>query len=159
MINFTIRSKKEMEKISNLIDDDYGVISISTPGSNFPNINCKNIIFVQFDDVSYDSPNVFIIGHQPIENECIYLSEENSIKILEFFDKMIGMNVKDFYVHCDMGLSRSPGTAIALSKIIGQDTKFFYKNYKPNPYVINTICNAYYSNTGKFKNINELLSL
>ena len=47
-------------------------------------------------------------------------------------------------LHCDAGMSRSPGLAAALSKVlVGDDTEFF-KRYRPNMRVYRTLLERYY---------------
>ncbi len=151
---FNIESRASIQKID--FDDDQAVISISTPkdipDSNYPKISAKNVVFVECDDVAYNTPNVIIIGHQPVENVIKYFTTEDAMKILNFFDSNID---KEFYIHCDMGISRSPGVAVALAKIIGVPTNYYYKRFKPNELIVNTIFNCYCDNREKFVNINE----
>ncbi|MEM9070020.1 MAG: hypothetical protein AAGE52_16045 [Myxococcota bacterium] len=47
-------------------------------------------------------------------------------------------------LHCDAGMSRSPGVAAALSKVlVGNDAQFF-KRYHPNMRVYRTLLERYY---------------
>lgn len=155
MKNFKIYSRNDIQKII-FDDDENAVISISTPldepDSNYPKINCKNVVFVECDDVSYNTPSIFIIGHQPVENVVKYFSEDDATKILDFVNANID---KDFSIHCDQGISRSPGVAVGLCKIMGIDTKSYYSRYKPNDLIVNTITNVYYENMDRFPMIGK----
>lgn len=151
---FNIRSRADIQKIP--FEDDQAVISISTPkdipNTNYPKINAKNVVFIECDDVCYNSPNIIIIGHQSVESVIKYFSTDDAMTILEFFDSNID---KEFFIHCDMGISRSPGVAVGLTKIIGFPTDSYYKRFKPNELIVNTIFNCYCDNRDKFVNINN----
>jgi predicted protein tyrosine phosphatase len=45
-------------------------------------------------------------------------------------------------LHCDAGVSRSPGVAIALARLAGVDESALAKRYRPNAHVITTMARA-----------------
>lgn len=47
-------------------------------------------------------------------------------------------------LHCDAGLSRSPGVAAALSRVLVGDDSGFFKRYRPNMRVYRTLLERYY---------------
>lgn len=47
-------------------------------------------------------------------------------------------------LHCDAGMSRSPGVAAALSKVLVGDDSQFFKRYRPNMRVYRTLLERYY---------------
>jgi predicted protein tyrosine phosphatase len=48
-------------------------------------------------------------------------------------------------LHCDAGLSRSPGVAAALAKILEGDDAVFFKRYRPNMRVYRTMLERYHA--------------
>jgi predicted protein tyrosine phosphatase len=47
-------------------------------------------------------------------------------------------------VHCTMGMSRSPGIAAAISKVVTGDDASFFKKHTPNMHVFRTMLEVYY---------------
>jgi len=75
--------------------------------------------------------------------EAIF-KEETANLILSFYDLVVKEGAEVMMVHCEAGVSRSPGVAAALSKIhLGEDQEFF-DNYTPNMLVYRKILNEHY---------------
>lgn len=155
-MEFQIMSRAEAEKTNFKEIGEEAIISISTPlekpKSNFPKLKSDNVLYIECDDVSYHG-NIYIIGHSASETEVIYFSDQDAYNILKFLDE--NLDKENFYIHCDMGRSRSPGVAVGLLKVLGLDFKSFYKKYTPNDYIVNKITDCYSTNYDNFKNIKE----
>jgi len=75
-----------------------------------------------------------------------------AVQILKLIEKHKDV-LKLIVCQCEGGISRSSGTAGALSKILnGDDTVFFKAPYSPNRLVYRTILNVYH---GIYQNNNE----
>ena len=95
------------------------VISIYTPGDNPPvfpidaNI-FPRVLFLCFSDVNRSQ-------HTKIKGEHVALGKlfgkEEAGLILNFVNGCLTDGIVDFMVHCDAGISRSPGVALALREI------------------------------------------
>lgn len=71
--------------------------------------------------------------------KMIVFKEEMADKILKFVDEQIEKGVDTFLIHCDAGMSRSPGIAVALDEIYNENNKPFTPLY--NKFVYKTIIN------------------
>ena len=90
---------------------------------------------LKFFDVDFDMMNfrgMIYPSIQPLD----------AVKILEFTEKNKN-SIDLIVVHCNAGISRSSGTAAALSLIYNQDDSWVFKNprYMPNMLVRKTILN------------------
>lgn len=76
---------------------------------------------------------------------------DSKVNGFEIFESKHASEILDFYlnltdvsyllVHCELGVSRSPAVAAALSKIFFKNDDFFFKNYSPNIHVYRLILN------------------
>ena len=100
---FDVRSRRNAELFE--CDRPWAAISISTLG-DFPVLSEGNrrglLQFVFADTVEPGEPDSF--------TECL------AVEILDFAQRMWG-RVDVFLIHCEVGLSRSPAVAAALSRI------------------------------------------
>lgn len=87
--------------------EDNLVISITSPGSEHPNIKGNNVHKFHFHDI-----------REPIEFEDGKIMMPMSESVAEGIAK-VAINSKNnnaWMIHCEAGISRSPGVAIALSR-------------------------------------------
>jgi predicted protein tyrosine phosphatase len=105
----------------------WAAISISTEVDQWPvlsEINRVDLLQIHFMDI--DAPNK---GG---------LTTEHASQILQFVEK--NWDVIDcLLVHCEMGVSRSPGVGAAISKIKTGEDAVFFKRYTPNRFVYKSI--------------------
>lgn len=86
------------------------VISIVSPGREHPKIIGSNIHRFQFHDISQE----YFLENQ---NKIIRpMEEEIAEQIADI--AMKNVHCKEWIIHCEAGISRSPAVAIALSKYI-----------------------------------------
>jgi len=107
MIRIHVYSERE---VAGQNFDDYLVISIVSPGREHPKIQGTNVHKFQFHDVT----------------EEYFLENQN--RIVRPMEKEIAESIVDiamsnrdcdrWIIHCEAGISRSPGVAIGLAKYI-----------------------------------------
>lgn len=151
-MNIIIKNRKEAAKM--IFGDNEMVFSINTPGMTENPINAKNKHYMFFDDID-DNYNVPIIGHSQSSYKPVYFNNDMAIQALAYLDFALESKISTIYIHCDQGISRSPGMAVGFCKILGLDYEFFYKNYKPNDLVTNVLVSVFSSKYSKFKNISN----
>jgi predicted protein tyrosine phosphatase len=95
------------------VDDDTMVISIGSPGVGNPVIHGRHVYEFQFHDVKeeywLEKANMMI---RPMEYE---IAERIAEIAVEHRDK------PTWIIHCEAGISRSPGVALGLSRYIELD--------------------------------------
>jgi predicted protein tyrosine phosphatase len=108
------------------------VISITDPETKEAFIpfaeGCKGILRLSFWDVEK------AIGHYKL------MPKEDAEKIALFVKA--NSEVPLIIVHCEMGVSRSPAVAAALSQYYNGENEFFFKNYTPNSWVYAQVLEA-----------------
>lgn len=109
-------------------DEPWICISISSDPTQFPELHEENLAGVLrlcFLDVDLHRNSG--------------MTEEQGLQALEFVDSHIA-TAKFLLVHCEMGMSRSPGIAAALFKVFtGQNDQFWFERYTPNTRCYNTV--------------------
>ena len=127
------------EGIGNFVTDrPYLLISIKDPGSEVvelqDNPNKIAQLDLEFSDFDVDKcPGILNSKIKVFTKE----DAQSIITVLRLTEKYINLIV----VHCEAGLSRSPGIAAALSNILGYGDQFYFKHYLPNKYVYRTLLN------------------
>jgi len=116
----------------------HAIISISTPKDTwptFPWVTKKTVAqiamkFHDFDPKRWNSPS---IGG---------MNEKQAREMADFAKGMKGLGVEEILVHCDAGISRSAGTAAALSLFFNGNDGNFHKTHVPNIHVKSLILRA-----------------
>jgi len=123
-------------------DQKWSCISISSRKDEWPELQSENrvsVLRLAFADVS----NVDWARIYGFPEEAIF-GEETARSILNFYDSAVQQGAEVMMVHCEAGVSRSPGVAAALSKIhLGTDQEFFDR-YTPNMLVYSKILTEHY---------------
>lgn len=133
---------KAIEQASIDQGNDKIIISISTPGDEFPvfpkNNSILDVLYLSFYDVE-DKKEIPNITDEQIFNE--YMAEEIAVFLdywLNETDSLIVNDNFEIWVHCDAGVSRSAGIGAALSKYFNNnDNEFFAYDGK---YFPNNLC-------------------
>lgn len=118
--------------------EDKVIISISTPGDNFPefceqNHSILDILFLSFYDIENRNEIRPAARDEQIFNDDLATQIADFVK---FWD--VKNNDVNIWVHCDAGVSRSAGVAAALQKYFnGDDSKYFANDGK---YFPNMLC-------------------
>lgn len=134
-----VKSRKCIELLnsstSNWIQNKW-IISIYSKNSYSPLPDRYNVLKLQFDDVTeVDNYHDFIHFNDKMAEQIMNFINENEIE----------SHQKDFYVHCDAGISRSGAIGFLLNEYFNkflfnnkEDNSFFVRNNRqifPNPEV------------------------
>jgi len=148
-MKFVVTNRQTVEAAS-LSDEPHAYISISTNGCPSPQIRANDktmaVLCLWFLDLDKDRPGLEAKKFQP----------HHARAVLDFvFANM--KTVETVIVHCDAGLSRSPGVAAALTKIFGGDDSPFFKQCTPNMRVYRMLLEEYVSslNAGRWDALRE----
>jgi predicted protein tyrosine phosphatase len=118
---FEVRSARNAEFFRS--DRPWAAISISS-SNDFPMLDEKNrlgLLRLSFQDITdVGKPGSFTAA--------------DAMQILDFVERMWDQ-VEVFLIHCEVGLSRSPAIAAALSRIHYGDDGLWLEHYFPNPLV------------------------
>jgi len=122
---------------------DHVVISICEPENSFPDLpeNNKRLGLLQLKFTDLDRVDTA----RQIGQEHMLMTKDQAKEILifvnEYKDK-VGLII----CQCDGGVSRSSGTAAALSKILNDDDEWVFssRNYIPNMHVYRLLINEHF---------------
>ena len=101
------------------LDVPFSVISIVSP--EYPEYEveyspyCRDILYLRFHDERVDGS---VSSLYPVE-KIKQIDDSDARKIIKFGLK--NKEHKNFMIHCEAGLSRSPAVALALSEILNDD--------------------------------------
>jgi len=122
---------------------DHIVISICAPGYLFPDLpeNERRLGLLQLKFVDLDRVDIA----KQMGQEHLLMTKDQAKEILSFVNEFEN-KVSLIICQCDAGISRSSGTAAALSKILNDDDKWVFDsiNYAPNMYVYRLLINEYF---------------
>lgn len=122
---------------------DHIVISICAPGYLFPDLpeNERRLGLLQLKFVDLDRVDIA----KQMGQEHLLMTKDQAKEILSFVNEFKD-EVNLIICQCDAGISRSSGTAAALSKILNNDDKWVFDsiNYAPNMYVYRLLINEYF---------------
>ena len=106
-------------------------ISASNDKPKFPkNKNRIAVLSLEFQDLN-----------KPYKDYKIF-NKKDAYSIFEFLER--NKEIKNIIVHCDAGISRSPGVAAALAKIFNGDDNKYFKEYLPNMLVYKTMLDVWW---------------
>ena len=115
----------------------WALISICENG-NFPTVNLndqhKGRLNLQYHDIDRVDPKEL--------NNRILFDREFANQVLDFYADMKKQGVELMFIHCAMGMCRSPATAAALQRIDHQDDHVWFATKRPNMLVYREILNA-----------------
>ena len=135
-MKFQVLSRKQIEEGNHIVNEPHAIISISSPDSPKPtipiNAKCNDILYLWFWD------RIIPKGQEPR-----IVNQEDAKKIVDFYLKHKG--VPYIVCHCDYGISRSAGCAVALSMIENGTVEEFFSKLNPNERVITLIMREYLS--------------
>jgi len=146
-MQFLVFNRDRIESFT--LDRPYVVISITEPNSKFPTLcfdeNRLNTLRLKFHDLNNEAREHIEKDYptSPKAKSLVFFNEEQARQIVEFV-KQYKDQVEVIVCQCDAGISRSAGTAAALSKYITGSDDFYFKHYLPNSLVYSTILNEFY---------------
>jgi predicted protein tyrosine phosphatase len=127
-IHIVIRSRRKAKDFTS--DLPWAAIQIGDEEGDWPKLNKVK----QVDVLQLAFPDREFIRN----DEEVLFNVDHADKILDFFAE-VAPKIGRLLVHCYAGVSRSPATGAALSKIhYGEDQRFF-DNYCPNSMVYHQI--------------------
>jgi len=136
---FSVYNRRTIEALEPN-DVPHVIVSITTPYDDHALINTNEntlgILRLSFHDLDRVLPET-----EHLEDEMF--NEFHAREILDFVESH--PSAEHFIVHCDAGLSRSPGVAAAMSKIILGDDEYFFKRYHPNMRVYGLILSEHHN--------------
>ena len=116
-IDLTVLSREGAEAY--IPDQPTAYISIYTPGCDpatfRQHTNILDVLSLCFDDLSDDRFQGLALGSDG--RICRLITDDHAAEIKIFVQKHRAMGVSHFLVHCDAGISRSPGVAVALDQV------------------------------------------
>jgi len=131
----------------------FGVCARHEVNSRIPSVPHINISIcnpdqdtLELNESNQRKGALFLKFHDTEENyfDQKVITKEQAKKILDFVNKHKD-EVEVIMVNCEAGLSRSPGVAAALSKILNGEDEVFFKRFNLNRKVYRTILEAHYS--------------
>jgi len=76
----------------------------------------KDILYLRFHDVLTDGR---VVSINKVDDKIIRFDDSDARQIIDFGLK--NKEYKNFMIHCEAGMSRSPAVALALSEILNED--------------------------------------
>lgn len=130
-MNIRILSRTQAVRVSYTdFENDKVIISIKDPWAedaqfNTNNSSIKEILYLSFYDISEETKDIFG-GYSS-------MSPDDALKIAHFVDKWKG-KVDTIWVHCEVGVSRSAGIAMAITEYLNMDLTPILESptYRPN---------------------------
>lgn len=114
------RERARKDSFDENLTESIAIISIYTPGDP-PNHFCrrsniKKCLYLCFHD----------IGNR--DSTGISMTKDDANKVADFVEWCIENKIKELWVHCDAGISRSAGVAAAIMKFLTGDDSEIYDN-------------------------------
>lgn len=134
-MEFFVYSRGAVERMAPH-DVPHVIISITTTADDAarlaPAAMCRGVLRLSFPDADLAAgyPDVFDADDANAICDFVQLHREQIARIV---------------VHCDAGVSRSPGVAAALAVCLGQDDAEFFRRYRPNMHVYRTLLNTWHA--------------
>ena len=130
-MNIKILSRTKAVKLSYTdFANDKVIISIKDPWAenahfNRNNSSIKEILYLSFYDISEETKDIFG-GYES-------MTPKDALLIAAIVNKWKGM-VDTIWVHCEVGVSRSAGIAMAIMEYLNTDLTLIFENstYRPN---------------------------
>lgn len=144
-VEFETCSRQQAE--TQHIPGEHYLISIytdqDTPAALAKNALRLDTLVLCFDDINTEQivryPGTVKNHHRILFNEAL------ANQVLDFVAKYAKDGAR-FVIHCDAGISRSPGMAAALDLIYGNDNSRWFKFKLPNSLVYNTLLKVWMDN-------------
>ena len=139
-------TSREQAQSFNQFGKVFCVISIHTPGGTpnefEKNFYRKEILRLCFDDFS--DPRLDNLLRQN-DSRIRLIRRKDAQAILDFVNFHTNYSsISDFLIHCDAGISRSPGVAVALNEIYNNDKEIPFAWRRYNSFVYRVIMDEYY---------------
>ena len=117
-MNIKILSRTKAVKLSYTdLENDKVIISIKDPWAekahfNSGNSSIKEVLYLSFDDTSEETKDIFGCYSS--------MAPDDALKIANFVNKWKD-KVDTIWVHCEVGVSRSAGIAMAIMEYLNMD--------------------------------------
>ena len=119
-----IKGEREIGKFIKEVDDDFILISITSPDEEYAvipeNGNCREVLRLKFHDIEHPA------------HGYVHFTDAYATEIKDFVEEYSDVTL--IICQCEAGISRSAGVASALLKMYGMDeSEIFTKGlYMPN---------------------------
>lgn len=117
----------------------YVVISIRNSGEPLAKVKkqagLRGVLYLAFSGVEP-------VAGRRLPREIKIFTPAQADKICAFVHRHKD-DVGAILVHCELGKSRSPAVAAAISDALGLDSKRFWQNHTPSKYVYSTVSDAF----------------
>lgn len=137
-MQFYVYSRPAIERLPPH-DVPHVIISITTTEADVARIptspECRGVLRLVFPDADqadhiHSESDLFSASHADAVWDFVLAHRADIVRVV---------------LHCDAGMSRSPGVAAALAKVlVGDDTELFAR-YRPNMRVYRTLLDRYYA--------------
>ena len=117
----------------------YCLISITDPGSRRIRVRRSSALRAVLDLRFHDAEPT---GGFKLPPDIKLMTEDEAKQIGEFVLKYHD-HINALVVHCEQGMSRSPGVGAAIAATLGLDTTPFEREYQPNAYVQELVLDAF----------------
>lgn len=136
---------RQMIELIQPYEDPHVIVSIRTPEDphmvRLPfSAHTLAVLHLQFHDLN-DAALAHVEVRDQYEAQCF--NRDHARQVLQLVKEF--PKAERLIVHCDAGLSRSPGVAAAVSKILTGDDSQFFKRYSPNSRVHRTILEEHFA--------------
>jgi predicted protein tyrosine phosphatase len=145
-VEFFVYSRRAVELIAPFTVPHI-FVSITTPGDSegpakLPeNEHTRGVLRLAFSDIDVIREGS-AFGEDPDDTRVLFAPEHGE-QVVSFVSEHLD-HIEAIIVHCDAGMSRSPGVAAALARLCNVDDSPFFKRYHPNMRVYRGILTAYY---------------
>jgi len=128
-----VSSRDRVNDVIKTCSGSMSVISITDPGEPLPHLECNEqfVLRLQFHDLDRIHPKL---------NEVTYFSHRHAREIVDFVLCHMSDNI---VVHCEVGVSRSPAIAAAISQFFGMPPWSWFRQYVPNMMVFAILMNEF----------------
>lgn len=151
--------EKQIDKNSHWIEGKW-IISIFSNGSYSPiPFDRYNVLKLEFDDVSEKDFRL------KDASDLVFFNEEHARQIHDFVKDIVDDGKKNFYVHCDAGVSRSGAVGYMLNEWFNkyltlnrnENESFLMNNshIMPNPLVVRLLKNEFFGTDYKGVFVND----
>ena len=146
-ISVMVCNRKEAE--SAIFNKQVAIISLYTPGDTPAIIKQDDyqVLHLCCHDLDDPKREGQVISYGPAAEyrapvTLSLFSDGQALQVIGFVEAMIAKGIKHFIVHCDAGISRSPGVAVALKIIYNYDRSVPYRYQLFNTLVCSRILKA-----------------
>lgn len=138
-----IVSNREDVEAGLLVRSSYALISIRDPDKRPVRFKKPSALLAAIELTFHDAEPA---SNLATPSHIALMTTEDGQRIAQFLSRWRS-RAGALVVHCEQGMSRSPGVALAIAEYLGQDTKWIRQAYQPNEYVRGLVADALHQTT------------